>query len=182
MARIDDDTLITAVLLKRFQEEAELESGDGRYYAFLQRSNGELLVHNPYAPEIAGHQAMFAADVLRRLNRELHHDGAWVIVFSHPKEMAAGAAIYAHPSVEYRRYVLLWLDSDGDVQLPYEWLEGESECLDFADVLAAGLDCICEQCEAAWTMWHLHMRQVIEPREGETFERARGQWPSSLRH
>lgn len=183
MARIDDDTLITPSLLRRFVAEAELEAGDGRHYAFMQRSNGELLAHNPYSPEIDPHQAMFAADVLKFLNRELHHDGAWVIAFTHPKKPDPGMAIFAQPSTEYRRYVLLWLDSDGDVQFAVEWIEGESELLDFPEVMAAGLIPIANQCEGAWAMWDLHMRKVIEPRDGiDTFQRARGQRAPSLRH
>ncbi|MGD0420538.1 MAG: hypothetical protein ABSA68_13330 [Xanthobacteraceae bacterium] len=183
MPMLDDDRLITPALLKRFMQEAALDGGNGQHYAFIRRDNGNLVGHNPYSPEIAGHQMMFADDVLKKLNRELHHDGAWVIVFTNPKRPAPGDILYAQGApAEYGRYVLIWLDEDGDAQVPIEWVENESELLDFADVLTAGLEAIIQQCEAAWAMWHLHMRQVIEPREGETFKRAQGQQAPSRRH
>lgn len=179
---LDDDTLITPTLLRRFISEALLEHGDGRHCAFLLRSNGNLVRHNPASPDIVPEQTMFADDVLRRLNRELHHDGAWVIVFTHPNPTPPGWSIFTQPRTEYRRYVLLWLDADGDVQLPIEWVEGESDLLDFAEVLAAGIDSVLNLCEGAWTMWHLHMREVIDPQPGETFQRARGERAPSARN
>lgn len=181
MARLDDDTLLTAALLSRFAEEAQLEGGDGRYFAFVERSNGDLLEHNPEAPPICGEQAMFAADVLKKLNRELHHDGAWVIVFTAPDKPTPGTLIFASPDgVEYARYAILWVDTDGDVAFAVEWVRNESELLDFADVLMAGLEATMQHCEFAWQAWHLAMRQVLDPKEGQTFKRAKGQWPASL--
>ena len=183
MPMLDDDTLITPALLRRFIAEARLEAGNGQHYAFVRRSNGNLIAHNPASPEIAGYQTMFAADVLKVLNRELHHDGAWVVVFTHPEPPEPGSAILlTPPGREYARYVLMWLDRDGDVQFSVEWVKNESELLDFAEVLEAGIDSVVEKCEGAWQMWHLHMREVLDPREGETFQRARGQMPSSARH
>ena len=181
--KLDDDTLITPTLLKRFVAEGMMEEGDGQHYACVQRSNGDFLVHHPGSPAALGEQTLFAADILRRLNRDLHHDGAWVIVFTHPSPPIEGSMILAQPGhCEYRRYVLLWLDADGDVQIPVVWVKGECDQWDFAEVLREGPEPIIGLCEGAWTTWHLHMRQVLEPRAGETFKRAKGQRQGSLRH
>jgi hypothetical protein len=183
MARIDDDTLITPTLLRRFAAESTMEGGNGQHHAFIERSNGVLLDHNPGSPECLGEQLMFAADVLRKLNRELHHDGAWVMVYTHPAEPAEGSVIFVNGgNREYRRFVLLWLDQDGDVQIPIDWVKGESELADFPDCLIAGIEYWMQLCENAWDLWHTHMRQVLEPRQGETFRRARGERASSTRH
>jgi hypothetical protein len=180
--RLDDDTLITPALLQRFAAEAGLEGGNGQYCAFIERSNGDLLIHHPFAPAAVAEQTMFAADVLRKLNRELHHDGAWAIVFTDPKPPEPGVAIYASPHTEFARYALLWVDPDGDVQFAVEWVRGESEMLDFDEVLLAGIEYTMQCCENAWAMWKVAMREVIDPAEGQTFKRAMGQMPSSTRH
>jgi hypothetical protein len=173
MARIDDDTLITTALLQRFILEAREEAGAGEHCAFVQRSNGDLTTHHPASPPCAAAQAMFAADVLRKLNKELHH----------PTPPAPGSMILAQPGhIMYRRFVLLWLDEDGDVQIPVEWIENESEMLDFADVLLATSEWIMTNCETAWELWRHHMVTVPERKPGETFKRAKGERAPSTRH
>jgi hypothetical protein len=179
---ISDDLLLTPALLLRFEGEAVLEGGNGQFYAFVRFSDGKLLCHHPGSPPIVAEQIMWADDVLRSLNRELHHDGAWVVVFTAPQPLADGADIttnafiYAQPDhVEYGRYVIMWLDADGDVQFSMEWVKNESDLLDFADVLFAGLQSTMDKAEGCWQMWHTHMREVLDPQEGQTFKRARGQ-------
>jgi hypothetical protein len=167
---LSDDLVITPALLRRFHAEAELEGGDGRHYAVIRSNDGSLLVHDPGSPSISGEQWIWTADLLELLNRELHHDGAWVVVFTHPLP-------------DYRRYVLLWLDRDGDVQFALEWVAGENSGFrDFVDVLLAGVHSTAQKCQVAWEIWHTMMIEVIEPREGQTFKRARGERASSTRH
>jgi hypothetical protein len=176
MPKIADDVLLTPTLLRRFEAEAVLEGGNGQFYALIRLSNGKLLSHHPGSPPIIAEQSMWADDVLRALNRELHHDGAWVVVFTAPQPLATGTAIFAQPDhVEYGRYVIMWMDADGDVQFSMEWVQNESDLLDFADVLIAGLESTMAKAEACWEAWHMHMRQVLDPQEGQTFKRARGQ-------
>jgi len=179
-----DDDLITTALLRRFQGEAVLGGSDGRFYAIIRRNNGDLVVHHPGSPPLAAEQLMWASDVLKALNRELHHDGAWVVVFTDPAPPGAGdLVIHVNGGYcEYGRYALLWLDDEADVQFALEWVRNESELLDWSDVLLAGLHSLMGKCEAAWEMWNTHMRDVLDPDEDQTFARARGEQPSSTRH
>lgn len=184
MPRLKEDQVITPALLKRFEAEAALGQASDAYYALIQRDNGDILSHHPFGPAAVPEQIMWAVDVIRSLNRELHHDGAWVIVFTDPKPPEKGecvAHLYAGHR-EYAKYALLWLDQDGDVQFAQEWVMGESELLDWCDVLMQGLEAVMQKCETSWSIWHHHMREVIEPAEGQTFKRAKGQAPSSVRH
>src|SRR5580704_2855890 len=182
MARIGFETIVTPSLLQRFAIEAHQEAGNGQHYAVILRDSGDLTVHHPGSPPASAEQMMFAADVLKKLNRELHHDGAWVIVFTHPAPFDPAFSIYAQPHAMYRRFVFLWLDNDGDAQIPVEWIENESEMLDFADVLTAGIEWIMQNCENAWDMWHHHKVKVIERKPDETFKRAKGQRAPSAVH
>lgn len=176
MPALELHRLITPALLQRFHLEAEAEAGDGRYYACMLRPDGDVLVHHPIGPQLAPEQMMWAADVLRALNRELHHDGAWVVVFTHPKPAPTNSVIKSGSNhCEYARYCLIWVDQDGDAQFTQEWMENEGDLLDFADVLLAGIESTMAKCEGSWEMWHHHMRQVIAPKQDQLFKRAQGQ-------
>lgn len=184
MARlIDENLIVTPTLLRRFQAEADFEAGEGRYCALILRENGlDLLAHHPFAPALAPPQSLWAGDVLRFLNRELHHDGAWVVVFTHPKPATVeNALLLDNCHAEYARYVLLWMDGDGDVQIPIEWEEGTGEVRDWADVLIAGLEWVGRDCEVAWQSWHELVVRRLDRKEGrDTYKRARGERPKQV--
>lgn len=176
--QVSDDLLITPDLLRRFQLEASMDSGNGQHYALVRQSNGNLLAHHPGSPPIIAEQVIWAVDVLHALNKELDHDGAWVVVFTHPRLPDLATVIHAQPDhFTYDRYALIWLDEDGDCQFTVEWARGESELLDFADVMLAGLQSTLSKCEAAWELWHHHMRDVLEPKPDELIKKAQGQRP-----
>lgn len=170
MPALPFEQIVTKALLARFDAEAEHEGGEGRYYACILRDDGNLVAHHPYGPQLSPEQMLWTGDMLKRLNKELHHDGAWVAVFTHPHPLALGSS---HSL--YGRFVLMWLDKDGDVQFPYEWMEKESDMLDFAEVMLAGPHAILQQCEAAWLTWNHLMNTVLERKQGQTFKRARGE-------
>jgi hypothetical protein len=176
VTKLSDNTLITKALLKRFELEAAEEGGNGyAYYALIRRSDGHFLAHHPSTPQLDPMQLHWATEALARFNRELHHDGAWVLVFTHPKPPSILVAAPNH--LTYARYVFLWLDQDGDVQFPMDWMENETELLDFADVVAAGLESNLAHGEESWQRWHHLMRVVPDVKEGrgQTFKRAKGE-------
>lgn len=173
---LTDDILITPTLIRRFELEAIEEGGEeGRYFAIIQRDGGDFVSHNPVSWNIVPEQLVFARDMLTLLNRECGHAGAWVIVFTHP-EVDQLAKVHA----EYQRFAFIWLDSDGDPAFTLDWLNGESEELDFADVLLSGSEAWADKLETAWQQWKMLMRDVIDPAEGQTFKRAQGQKAASL--
>lgn len=170
MHRLDDETLITPLLLRRFSDEAAHEGGDpDRYHAFLQKADRSFVEHRLALP-CDPMQRVFALDLLRILNQELHHDGAWVILFTNPKPALPFAG-----STEHERFCLIWLDKDGDPAFTLDWLEGESEELDFDDVILSGKESWVDRAEAAWQNWHFLMRQVLEPKPEQLIKKARGQ-------
>lgn len=172
---LSDKLLITPTLLRRFELEGQFEGGGGQYYALMQRANGELVCDHPFGPALEPMQMLWSADVLRALNRELHHDGSWVVCFTHPQPNSMECVLLNPRHKEYGRYALLWLDKDGDVQFTVEWNRGEGELRDFAMVMLAGMNSTMAKCETAWGLWHEMMVDVIEPQEGQTFKRAQGQ-------
>lgn len=174
MARLSDDILLAkpvlTTLLERFAMEAEMEEGNGQYYAVIHKADGSFMDHNPYSPELEPMQAEFARDCLRLFNKELHHDGAWVCVFTHPKPPEP-----LRVNTEYKRFGFIFLDRDGDAQFTLDWEDGNTELLDFADVLLAGLESWGDLVEAAWEEWHTLMREALDPGEGQLIKKAQGQ-------
>lgn len=174
MARLDDAILtqksVMTTLLHRFHEEANLEEGNGQFFALIQHATGEFYSFNPISPELAGDQMVFATDVLRLLNKELHHDGAWVILFTNPRFQTI-----LETKCEYNRFALLWLDADGDVQFTHDWVAGEGEVFDFTDVLLMGLEGWGDQAEASWQQWYRYMVAVMAPKQDQLIKAAQGQ-------
>ncbi len=171
MHKVDDDTIVTPALLRAFIRIAEEEGNNGQHYAVIQQMDGGFLDHNPHSPELEPMQAIFARDVITMLNKELHHDGVWLIVFTAP-----GALAHMLQSVnEYTRFTVMWLDKDGDLHIRIEWVAGETDELDFADVLESGLESWGERCEQAWQMWNMMTHQVLEAERQKTVMLAKGE-------
>jgi len=163
MHRLDIETLVTPALLKRFHAEGEFESGDGRFFAVMQQSNGDLLTH-AVGPDAGPDAMLFASDTLSFLNKHLHHDGAWCIVFTHYR---APTPPMMHGAFD--RFVILWMDHDGDVQFPVERDHAIPEAFGYGNHSWA------MQCETAWNLWHHAMVTVLEPKADAQYKRAKGQ-------
>lgn len=174
MARLGDSIInlgpVRENLRTRFEIEAEEEHGNGSYVGYLTQENGAMVTERRWALNPEPEQYMFAEDMLRLLNRELHHDGMWVIVFTHPGPFNPIVA-----TTEYSRFGFIWLDSDGDPQFTMDWAKGECEELDFTDVLMSGIESWADRCEAAWEQWNLYMRKVLQPKQDQLVKKAQGQ-------
>lgn len=177
--RLPDNIVQTPGLLRYAIQDAKEDGGDGRHFLVLQLSDGKLLVHNPISPGLPPQQLIFATDLLPALNKELHHDGAWFMIFTHPNPEVDERT--AEVSFEYARFAMVWMDQDGDPKFLVDWLKGaNSEELDFADVLAEGLDAWLNKAEGAWQQFDYLMNDVLDPQEGETYKLAQGERPPTF--
>lgn len=158
----DERILITTSLIVRFQVEGRYDGSTG-FYAYVQRSNGDLLVHQG-GPDIDAPEHLFANDVLTALNNKLHHDGAWCLVFTNPRAIDPPLM-----KATYDRLVLIWMDKDGDVQFTNDHEAG------IVHALEMGQDAWLNNCETAWQLWQFHMRQVLAPKQNELVKAAQGQ-------
>ena len=166
--KLDIDTLITPALLRRLEAESQFDNKgvSTPFWAVLEKNvAADYITHAVGGLDPLGPQQMMAFDLVTALNRAQHHDGAWVAMWSHP-------APRPHVLVredEYTRLCLMWMDQDGDVQFTLE-CEGTLE-----ERLMKGILHWQECAEKAWDTWFLHMRVILDPQEGETFKRAKGQ-------
>jgi len=172
MHHVPDEHLITPALLRRAAQEGEFEDGNGQHFLLIQKSDRDFIGHNPYSPELGPDQMIWGQDILGYLNTELHHDGAWVLVFTNPKTFAESLT----GQQDYRRFAVIFLDRDGDAQFTVEWVEHESHDLyDFADVMLAGRDWLVAFCEAGWRQWHMIIHEALAPAENQLRKAAQGQ-------
>lgn len=180
--RLREQDILSTHLLKRFQDEANVEGGNGQHCAIIIRDNGGILIHHPWSAICAPDQLAWAEHTLKRLNVELHHDGAWVIVFTHPTPVER-LSIVAKQLVDYERYVFLWLDRDGDVQIPMEWSKGvTSDLKDWTAILLQGDEATMNKAESAWQIW-ADIRRDLDLQPGQTIKRAQGEpYASVARH
>lgn len=182
MPRLREDDIITPTLLKRWQDEAEFEHGDGRHFGLILRDDNHSLIAHTRGPALSPDQMLWAGTILRMLNTELHHDGAWVIVFTHPMPPKLETVLHNPTHCEYGRYAFIFLDQDGDPQFTMEWETGiTSDLKDFAAIVEQGPLATCTKAEMAWVEWS-ESRRALELRPGETFKKAKGQAPSNARH
>jgi hypothetical protein len=155
MHKVEDRALVTPKLLRRF----ELEANGPAFWALMQNREGTFLSHG-HGPEPDALQQQVAKDLIGCLNKKLNHDGAWVWVYCDPPK-APVLAISVDPGVWYDRFVIMWMDRDGDVQFPIEFSRP------FPEYIMEGPDPMIEACEAGWSMWKLHMRDILAPTEDQ---------------
>lgn len=166
---LDPKLYQSAAVLQRM--DAEAEGGAWCAVAYMRDGNAVMLASQS-VPDWAPDQMMFANDMAKGLNRHLHHDGFWLVGWTHP----APFVILGAAGRTYRRMVMIWCDQDGDPQFTIESEDPVWKILECGPMQWA------EQAEQAWQKWHLHMREILDPREGQTFKRALGQHAPSLAH
>lgn len=184
MPSLPEHDVITPTLLRRFRDEGAFEDADGRHCGLILRDGGRDLIKHapPDSLDPSPEQLLWAGDILRLLNRELHHDGAWVVVFTHVLPVDAFCILRDVSAANYGRYALIWVDQDADPQFTVEWQAGEGDLRTFVDVMLAGVASTGQKCEMAWEIWQTHMRKVLEPKLGQLFRRAKGERAPSVRH
>lgn len=160
--KLDDDLLVSLALQIRIQDEADFESGlkDQPYWCAVERSNGDFKAfESGYKPEF--HEILIAEQIIQALNKEIAHDGAWVVLWTD----------------NGTRFAMLWVDGDGDVQFTCDVDEDGAGMVEKADLYVW-----IGQAEEAWQSWHHNMVTVLDPTEDQLFKRAQGQRPPSTIH
>lgn len=174
--RKDEDLMVSPTLQRRLAHEAEFDNGTpGGIWFVLRRQSGAMVAVKGKPSLVAPHpaQQMWAMDMAQALNKHLHHDGLWVVGFTNPPPNAimflAGQALDAEPI--YDRWIILFVDKDGDPQFT---IENDD---DFNVTLLRGPDDLIEECEVKWQAWHEHMRDNLGKKavQGATFARAQGE-------
>lgn len=107
-------------------------------------------------------EQVYAMNVSEMLNREIGHDGYWMVAWAEP------APIIKTPT----EMVCRWLDVDKDVQFRV-WIEGP-----FAVIVGMPLQDIVGSCERAWQEWNevttkwlaVHPGQKVKAQLGERVE------------
>jgi hypothetical protein len=167
---LPDELVVTKATLKRIAAEAA-DSGSRTFFALLQLRNGSFQSYECFGIELDETQMMFSRDLIGDLNRELHHDGAWLIVWSIAQRKPKGSI---GKSTEFRKFTLLWMDRDGDIAFPIECERS------FDDYLAEGIHAMMAKCEQAYFLW-LEAMNALALTPDETFKRAQGQEAPSER-
>lgn len=164
---ITEALIQSPAILKRMDFEA---AGTG-WWAYGKVRSGKIVVLSDRnwtpIPEII----MFARDMVGALNKHLHHDGAWLVGFTHPKPIVF---IGDRGGTDFDRFVFLFIDRDGDPQFTIECDDG------IIAALTVGPDHWMEEAERGWQKWFHHMRRVITPRPEQTYKRAQGELAPSL--
>lgn len=182
MHKVPDHALITAELIARCGQEASQSSktilADGKprkialpglFSAVLETSEGKPMQFGS-GPQLCAEQAMYAIAMVQGLNKHLHHDGCWMFCFCNPDP----APVVLVTGVEYGRFVILWMDADGDVQFG---IECDSP---FDEYLIEGPDPRIEKAEKAWRQWKHFMREVLDPQPDELYKKALGEAPKVM--
>lgn len=174
-----DEFQFTPAIRQRLEEEAKMDvdvseyviGADGRqavmgfnpgsYWAAIQRTNGDV---RRFACDLKetppDEKQVWLMQILRGLNKELGHDGRWVVGWTHGNT----------------RFIIMWLDEDGDIQFTVENDEA------WAIMVTQEWNHWMSQAEEAWRYWHKMMREVLDPGPDALHKRAQGQRAPSTIH
>lgn len=153
----------------RFRAGLDAEAADGPWWVladFGPRYEAGRSAQSVPAPGIV--QQMWAQEIATRLQKELHHDGFWIVVFVDPMEPSIFVAQDGHSTV-FRAVRLIWLDADGDFQFTVEINER------FGRIMSEPTDSWLQQCEQSWQQWKVLHNEVLDPQAAETIKFNQGQ-------
>lgn len=165
MTSFDEELYLSAALREAIENRARGDAGNGKWFASVQREDRSLVSFlGPNSKLPLEWQRVFGTDVLRRLNAECGHHGAWVVFWTHPR----ARNVITLGDASYDRWHMVWLDADGDPQF-------NITCEDrFEDVVKAGVDKWVQDGEDGW-QGYKEMLRVIDPQPGQQFMAAKGE-------
>lgn len=169
MHKLDDELVRSQTIDDRLHAEAL----NTPFIAWIERSNGEIL---EYAKGLSPKPEfkVFAIDIMTALNRHMPNGGAWIVQWSDPKPYENPGNLIMLDAIEYARFVIIWIDVDGDPQFTIEFDDN------FNEALTMGVDPWLERGASAWNHWRMLMHDVLDPREDQQFKKAQGEKPPSL--
>lgn len=169
--KLDDTLLALPAMRMRMDYEAELSGNQAQWVAAYTTKDGEERSFFPLvAPKPDVFCSMFVYDMLKGLNKELHHDGAWICGMFLPETLQEHVETF---QARYRKFIFMWVDKDGDIHVPVEIDEP------LETILSAGPDVWASQCEAAWhTVQELN--RTLDARSNDQYKRALGEKAPSL--
>lgn len=174
--RFDENLLFSQALRNRLDTEAAMEADLGTtsasWYAVKMLDDHQVVIERNYDPR-AGiisdpptHQMLWAEAVSKILNHECGHDGRWVVGFTHPP--GYGEMVLCEPKFSWRRIIKVWLDIDGDPQFTVDCIEN------WENVASQSPHHFIGQAEEAWKHWKVLMRDVLQPKDYQLKQLAKG--------
>lgn len=84
---------------------------------------GHIVLRNfepkPFVPDPHEMQEMMATDLQMLLQKNLHHDGAWIVGWTHPPQASSFLHLEGGDNV-WGRLIMIWLDEDADPKFTVE--------------------------------------------------------------
>lgn len=176
MSRVASHVLAYPRLRQRVMAEA---MGRPHWGAADMADRTVVFDHQSVAVEVGGHhiespapmwpeQQIVAQDIARALNRLLHHDGFWIVMWYREAPLPA---IIGPAGVEYEAMRILFGDRDGDIQFVVE------NDLGVAEIARNGIDSIIENCARAYAVASEALG-AMEVRPEQMIRHAAGQDPT----
>jgi hypothetical protein len=160
MKKLPSNIWASGAIRLRLEQEARFESAHGlpckpQYWVSVPNvdSTYQSATLRNFVPDLMNcdpheMQIMFAEQIRKELQRMLHHDGVWVVGWTHPPQSWENIATDGDNC--WGRMIILWLDEDGDPQMVQEFDNY------FAVMLSYGEDYYVDQSEKAWLMYDYH--------------------------
>lgn len=159
LARLPHNIWNSPVIRTRLKQEAGFECDWGkpsleRYYAVVPQTDSPLEAielrnydpHSPLTPDPHELQMHFIQAYREQLQKQIHHDGVWIVAWTHPPEVQQ--ALIVDGDNTFGRLIAIWLDEDADPMFTFE------TDLPFVEIVANGGHYYIEQAEKAWYGWN----------------------------
>lgn len=178
MPVIDERNILTPFTFKRLDQEGMQSADIGvhgfpKWFAIINRGgiNSEFVGNfngdeHDYVTRPPDYQVAFGCRLAQLLNKQISHNGHWIVAFTHGPLPNFGLVIPGRPTDDWRRFIMLWLDEDGDPQFTVDNVEP------FSIVAQASNDHWISDADKAWDHWKHLMRTVLAPRSDQLVKRA----------
>ena len=181
MKVLDINQQFSWLTCERLDQEAAMDTDfqppkPPKWLAFGMQDNGKIIImsnydrsvrpsmgdtvfdNEPTAPQLA-----FGMDVLKGLNKEIAHNGSWLVAWTHPPHFSEYLRV--NPQMEWKRLVMIFLDKDGDPQFTVDSVRP------FWEQVQSGAHHFVDQCEQAIQEWKQQL-QILDLKENQTINLA----------